>query len=129
MCVCVCIYIHTHTHTHICKKVLSLGVSPERLKYSVVKPMFKKWDRSVISNKRLISLLPSCSKSFEKHIYATLWDHLNQHNILTPEQYGFRIKSSMKKASYSLLHEILLAMNSKTSVGEFSETCQSFWLC
>jgi len=95
---------------------LSLGSFPERLKYSIVQPVFKE-DKSVISNYRPISLQTSFSKIFGKLIYARLYDHLNQHNILTPEQYGFRAKSSTEKASYNLLHAIILAMNSKNTVG------------
>ena len=103
--------------TYTFNKDLSLGVFTERLKYSIVQLMFKKRDRSVISNYRAVSLLTSFSKIFEKLIYARLYDHLNQHNILTPEQYGFRTKSPMEKASYNLLHEIILAMNCKNTVG------------
>jgi hypothetical protein len=35
---------------HICHKSLSSGIFPDRLKYSVVKPLFKKGDKSNISN-------------------------------------------------------------------------------
>jgi hypothetical protein len=50
-------------------------------------------------------------------MYARLYDHLNQLTILTPYWYGFRTISSMEKATCSLLLEILLAMNSKNTVG------------
>jgi hypothetical protein len=105
--------------TYTCKNALSLGSFPEGLKYSIVQPMFKKGDRSVISNYRPISLQTAFSNNFGKltSIYARLYDHLNQHTILTPEQYGFRTKSSTEKASYNLLHAIILAMNSKNTVG------------
>jgi hypothetical protein len=96
---------------------LSLGSFPERVRYSIVQPTFKGGDRSVISNYKPISLQTSFSKIFGKLIYARVYDHLNQHNILTPEQHGFKAKSSTKKASYSLLHAIILAMNSKNTVG------------
>jgi hypothetical protein len=102
---------------YTCNNALSLGCFPERLKYSIVQPMFMKGDRSVISNYRPISLQTSFSKIFGKLIYARLYDHLKQHNVFTPEQHGFRAKSSMEKASYNLLHAILLAMNSKNTVG------------
>ena len=102
---------------YTCSNALSLGSFPERLKYSIVQPMFKKGDRAVISNYRPISPQTSFSKIFGKFIYARLYDHLNQHNILTPERYGFRAKSSKEKASYNLLHAIILAMNSKNTVG------------
>jgi hypothetical protein len=36
---------------------------------------------------------------------------------LTPEEYGFSAKSSKEQVSYNLLHAIILAMNSKNTVG------------
>jgi len=51
--------------THICNAVLSIGVFPERLKYAVVKPIFKKGNKQEISNYRPISLLNSFSKIIE----------------------------------------------------------------
>jgi hypothetical protein len=36
--------------TYICNKSISLGIFPDRLKYAVVKPLFKKGNRSSISN-------------------------------------------------------------------------------
>jgi Notch-like protein len=54
--------------TYICNAVLSTGVSPDRLKYAIVKPIFKKGNKQEISNYRSISLLTSFSKIFEKLI-------------------------------------------------------------
>jgi hypothetical protein len=45
------------------------GIFPDRLKYAIVKPLFKKGDRSCISNYRPISMLSSFSKVFEKVMY------------------------------------------------------------
>jgi Notch-like protein len=61
---------------HICNKSLSSGVFPQRLKYAVVKPLYKKGERSCISNYRPLSLLSSFSKVFEKVIDYMI-DYLN----------------------------------------------------
>ena len=45
--------------TYICNKSISLGIFPDRLKYAVVMPIFKKGDRSNITNYRPISMLSS----------------------------------------------------------------------
>jgi hypothetical protein len=50
---------------YICNKSLSSGIFPDRLKYAMVKPLFKKGDRANISNYRPISLLSSFAKVIE----------------------------------------------------------------
>jgi hypothetical protein len=64
-----------------------------------------------MSNYRLISLLTSFSKDFEKTIYIRLSHHIMSNNILTKEQYGFRNKTSMENVTYELVNEILNAWN------------------
>jgi hypothetical protein len=86
------------------------------MKYSIIKPIFKKGDKNSISNYRPISLLTS-SKICEKVIYARLYEHLIYNNILVNEQLGFRANSSTDKATYKLLNEILNALNNKLMVG------------
>jgi hypothetical protein len=52
-----------------------------RLKYSVVKPLLKNNERSLISNYRPISLLTGFSKIFELLIAQTIKHHLVNHNV------------------------------------------------
>jgi len=56
----------TSTLTYICNAVLKSGVFPDRLKYAIVKPIYKKGSKTDISNYRPISILTSFSKIFEK---------------------------------------------------------------
>ena len=79
--------------------------------------LFKKGDKNNTSNYRLISILSSFSKVFEKAMYNQLQEHLNKCNILSEEQFGFRTDSSTNKAIYKLINEILLALNNKTTIG------------
>jgi hypothetical protein len=41
--------------THICNRILSTGTFPNRLKYSEIKPIYKKGDKTLITNYRQIS--------------------------------------------------------------------------
>jgi len=82
-----------------------------------VKPLLKKGDRKDVANYRPISLLTLFSKVFEKIIYKGLLKHIETNNIVVNEQFGFRISSSMDKASYKLIYEILNALNDKMTVG------------
>ena len=103
--------------TYICNKSISSGIFPDRLKYTMVKPLHKKGDRLNVSNYRPISLLSSFSKVFEKVMYNQLQDHLMKFNILAKEQFGFRINSSTYKAIYKVTNEALMALNNKFAVG------------
>jgi len=102
---------------NICNKELAQGNYPERLKFSLIKPIYKSSDKSSPSNYRPTSLLPAFSKIFEKVIYKRLFDHLNNNAILNKHQYSFRSEVSTENASHILLNEILAAMNSKQMVG------------
>jgi len=53
--------------TFICNKILITGVFPERMKFSEVKPLYKKGNTMDLSNYRPISLVTSFSKIFEKN--------------------------------------------------------------
>jgi sarcosine oxidase/L-pipecolate oxidase len=97
--------------------MLSSGMFPDRLKYAEIKPLFKNGDKINPCNLRLISLLTSFSKIFEKIIYTRLNQHVNDNNILVNEQFGFRFQSSTVKASYALINEILEAFCNKKVVG------------
>ena len=78
-----------------------------------VVPLLKKGDKKDMSNYRPTSLLTAFSKVFEKVIYV----RLSQHSVLMNEQFGFKAKSSTAKATFSLINEILEALNSKKVVG------------
>jgi len=87
------------------------------LKYATVIPLFKKGDKSKISNYRLIAILSSSSKVLEKVMHNQLQEHLNKHGILAEEQFGFRSDSMTNKAVYNFINETLNVLNSKFIVG------------
>ena len=97
--------------------MLSSGTFPSRLKFSEVKPVFKKGDKSDTSNYRPISLLTSFSKIFEKVFYNRLYHHISNNHVLIKEQYSFRHASSTDNASCTLINNILTALNNKLLVG------------
>jgi hypothetical protein len=79
--------------------------------------IFKTGDRLNMSNFRPVSLLITFSKISEKIIYTRIYTHVVLNKILANEQYGFRSSLSNDNASYTLIHEILSAMNNKRTVG------------
>jgi len=56
--------------TYIYNKSLSSGVFPERLKYPIIKPVYRKGDKLLTTNYRTISLSTSFSKIAVKLIYS-----------------------------------------------------------
>ena len=52
--------------TYICNKSVITGIFPEQLKYSIIKPLYKKGDKTDPSNYRPLSMLTSFSKVLEK---------------------------------------------------------------
>jgi hypothetical protein len=96
---------------------LTNGIFPTQLKFSQLHPLFKKGNKSEMANCRPISLLTSFSKIFEKVTFNRLRDHVDNHNILAQEQYGFRNNLSTEAASFNLLNNVLDALNNKSMVG------------
>jgi hypothetical protein len=103
--------------TYICNKIISLGIFPDRLKFSVVKPVYKKGDRRNCSNYRPISLLTSFSKVFEKAIHSRLTEHLANNKLLAVNQYGFRKGLTTENAIFELINEIYNSLNNKMKMG------------
>jgi hypothetical protein len=63
---------------YICNKMLRGGVFPDRLKYAIIKPLYKNGDTCEVSNYRPVSLLTSFSKIFETKIYTITFEYLNK---------------------------------------------------
>jgi hypothetical protein len=100
--------------SYICNKILQCGVFPERLKYSIIKPIHKKGDISLLANYRPVSLLTSFSKIVERVMNNRLISHLTKHAILGPNQYGFQENLLTDNALCTLLNIILTALNNKS---------------
>ena len=69
---------------------MSTRIFLEQLKYSIIKPLHKKGDKTDPSNYRPISNLTLFSKVLEKALYNRLIEYLNNNNILNSQQFGFR---------------------------------------
>jgi len=67
---------------YIFNKILFWGVFPDRLNYTVIKPLHKNGDRCEVSNYRTVSLLTSFSKIFEMVMQIRILKHPTKYNIL-----------------------------------------------
>jgi len=70
-----------------------------------------------VSNYRPVSHLTSFSEIFEMVMQTRILKHITKYNILSTEQYGFRVGLKTENAIYKLTTEILNVMNNKLLVG------------
>ena len=49
----------------------------------------QKNDKEILSSYRSVSLLPVCSETFERLIYNSVYKHISDNNLLSPNQSGF----------------------------------------
>ena len=90
---------------------LRRGLFPEIWKYANVVPVHKKNEKNLKGNCRPISLLPIFGKIFEKLIYDSLYSHLVSHELLNPNQSGFRPGDSAVNQLLSITHTIFKAFD------------------
>jgi len=74
------------------------SIFPDNFKIAIIKPLFKGGDHKTISNYRPISMLTNFSKIFEKIIKSRLISYLENNNLLSKNQYGFRPGLSTENA-------------------------------
>ena len=79
-------------------------------------PAFKKGSKSTPANYRPISLTVVCCKIMEHIIFHSIMDHLNIHNIINPNQHGFRPGFSCNTQLMLLVDDILKAMDNHLQV-------------
>ena len=112
---------------HICNACFSKGVFPDALKKSVTIPIFKAGDKTLVSNYRPISLLPSFSKILEKLINKRLKHYLETHNLISGNQFGFREKISTADALHKLTSYVVENMDrGQKSLGIFLDLAKAF---
>ena len=101
--------------THIFNRAMFTGIFPARMKYALVKPLFKKGEKKgckLQTNLLTVVFL----KVLEKLIYSRIMKHVVDNNILTLEQYGFRPSSSTELALFNFINHILEELQKKKNI-------------
>lgn len=96
---------------HITNLTLSTGIFPDLLKKSTIKPIFKSGDPLKPKNYRPISLVSNFSKIIEKTIKNRIINHLDNHKVISENQYGFKKGLSTTDSIYAVTHEIHKILN------------------
>ena len=102
--------------THLFKQSLDTSELPLEWKTAYVTPIFKKDRRSDPSNYRPVSLTSIVCKTFEHILVSQIMNHLETHQILCPNQFGFRTKHSCESQLLLTIHDFSHYMNNRTQV-------------
>ena len=97
------------------------------MKIAEVIPIYKSGDPELTNNYRPISLLPTFSKLLERFMFNRLYNYCKIHNILIPEQFGFREHLSTEQAILELQDTIVNNINHKLwTLGIFLDLSKAF---
>ena len=95
-----CAHIISKPLTYICNRSLTTGIFPERCKFAIVRPIYKKGGYNEMNNYRPISLLTAISKILETVMFKRLVQHLESNNILNTAQFRFRKEFHIDEAVF-----------------------------
>jgi hypothetical protein len=73
-----------------------------------VKPLYKKGDKTSMTNYRPISLLMAFSTALKKAVHRRISQLLHTNKILVTEQYGFRKGNINRRSHYQIVYANLL---------------------
>lgn len=99
--------------TKLVNYCLNENTFPEALKKASVIPIYKKGDPHDSNNYRPISLLPVFSKIFEKLLLKQIIKFLDDNNILSPNQFGFKKGSSAVTAILKFVENVINSFEQK----------------
>ena len=85
---------------------ISTGMYPTKLKMAKIIPIFKAEDNTYANNYRPISLLSNFNSIFEKLVFSRMESFIEQNDILSPSQYGFRKAHSTQHAILDIVSTI-----------------------
>lgn len=112
---------------HIINLSLTEGTFPDKLKISIVKPIYKKGHKECINNYRPITLIPILAKIFEKIMHSRLTTFLNKSEVIKSEQHGFQKGKSTTLAAFKLISKITENVDRKIpTVGVFFDMTKAF---
>ena len=89
------------------------GIVPKQLKIARVIPLLKSGEQDIFTNYRPVTVLPAFSKILERVMHNRFLRFLNNHNIFSDNQYGFRKHRFTAYALACLYDEISAAIENK----------------
>ena len=96
---------------------LKTGIVPSDFKLGKVVPLYKSGQHNILDNYRPITILPAASKILEKCVHSQLLSYLEEHKLLSVNQFGFRRNRSTELANILFVDNIRKAMDSGHMTG------------
>ena len=90
----------------IIQSCIENGKFPSEWEYANVVPVHEKGNKQTLENYRPVSLLPVCSKFFERLIYNSLFESFIENELISSNQSGFKPGDSCTNQLLSITHEI-----------------------
>ena len=98
-------------------KSMLTGRFPDQFKLAKVFPIHKTGSKSDPANYRPISILPTISKIFERHVNKHLMAYLNKYGLIHETQSGFRQKHSCQTALVKLVDQWMSCIDKGDIIG------------
>ena len=98
-------------------KSLLAGSFPDQLKFAKVFPIYKSGNNADSSNYRPISILPTISKIFERHINKHLMAYVNIYSLIHKNQSGLCQKHSCQTALVKLIGQWMASIDRGYIIG------------
>lgn len=102
--------------SHVFNLCIEQGIFPEKLKYTIIKPIYKKGEKSKLTNYRPIAMISIFSKILERIIYNNLYQYFENNRILANEQKGFRKGRSIEEGIFEFLDKIYVRVDNRKPV-------------
>ena len=100
---------------HLVTKLRHFSKASDWLTANII-PAFKKGNKSPPANYRPIPLTVICCRVMEYIIFHCIINHLNTHNIINPNQHGFRPGFSCNTQLMFIVDDSLKAMDSRCPI-------------
>ena len=104
-------HIITPVICHLINLFVQQGYFPEKLKNGCITPIFKTGDKKKVQNYRPVCSLSPLSKIIEKVINNRMVDFLNDNNIFSDTQFGFRKNMGTEAALLNYIDHIQSNLN------------------
>ena len=112
---------------HLINLFVQQGYFPDNLKTGCITPIFKKGDREKVNNYRPVCSLSPLSKIIEKVINNRMVEYLDNFNLFSKTQYGFRKNMGTEDALVNYIDFLQKGLNdSKDIISVFLDLSKAF---